>query len=153
MTILADREKKRVYDKSYRVAYREKNRVREAAYRADNKDKLLAYASSYRAAHREEIASYGAAYRESHREGLRERDAEQFARFTEWLQILRANNGCEDCGAHEGLLDHHHLDPTTKKCQISGMYLRSLDALEDELEKCVVLCRSCHKLRHYRCEL
>lgn len=132
-------EAKRAYHVAYSAAWREGHPEQERAYHA-----------AYYAAHKEERRAYSAAYNEAHRDASREKDAKEFAGFTEWLQILRTVNGCEDCGAHEGRLDHHHVDPETKMHNISGMYARSLDALEDELERCVVLCRSCHMKRHYR---
>jgi len=88
--------------------------------------------------------AYSRAYRVEHRE----EDKGEYAEFAEWLQILRTVSGCEDCETHEGLLEHHHVDPSTKRYNISRMYHFSIDSLEEELEACVVLCRPCHKARH-----
>lgn len=129
------------------MAVRKKRRVRaqyDADYYSAHREEVLARQAAYYSAHKDERRDY---YQEN-REAIREKDAKEFAVFTEWLQILRTNNGCEDCGTHDGWLEHHHVDPSTKKYSISQMYAYSLDALEEELEKCVVLCRSCHKKRH-----
>lgn len=88
------------------------------------------------------------AYYRENRAVILEKNSEAFAEFTEWLQILRTLNGCDDCGTHVDSLEHHHVDPSTKKYVISHMYTLSLDTLEDELEKCVVLCAPCHDERH-----
>lgn len=93
-------------------------------------------------------AAHGAVRYQENRDAILEKGAKESTEFREWLQILRANNGCEDCGTHEGRLLHHHLDPNTKRIDVSQMYTHSLDALEEELEKCVVLCSSRHKRRH-----
>jgi len=117
-------------------------------YYIDHREERLAYSAAYRADHKEQARVYDAAYYEENKDAMLEKMAKECAEFTEWLQILRANNGCEDCGTHEGRLDHHHVDPSTKLRAVSEMYSYSLDALEEELEKCVVLCASCHTKRH-----
>jgi len=104
----------------------------------------LAYQATYYDSHRGKKLAYQVAYDAEHREAR----AKECAEFTEWLQILRTNNGCEDCETHEGKLDHHHVDPATKRYSVSQMYTYSLDTLEDELERCVVLCDTCHRKRH-----
>ena len=57
------------------------------------------------------------------------------------------SGGCVDCGAR-GDLDFHHLDPSTKDRNVVQMIGRSERAFLDEVGKCVVVCRSCHKARH-----
>lgn len=133
---------------AYRAAHRDEARAYQAAYRAAHKDERAAYDAAYYADHREEAAAYYAEYRKAHSDAILGKQATEFAEFTEWLQILRTNNGCGDCETHEGRLVHHHVDPSTKLYNVSGMCGHSLDALEDELEKCVVLCHPCHMARH-----
>lgn len=55
--------------------------------------------------------------------------------------IDRFGGRCISCGSVDSLV-FDHIDPTTKKFEISSGLLR-LD-LEDELRKCQLLCRSCH---------
>lgn len=125
-------------------AQRETKRAYAAAYYQLHKEEFYA---QYQL-HKEERLANRAAYYEKHRDAILEKNAEELAKFTEWLQILRTNNGCEDCGQHEGRLEHHHVDPTTKRYNISEMSRHSLDALEAELDKCAVLCVPCHNKRH-----
>ena len=55
-------------------------------------------------------------------------------------------NRCETCGGI-GRLDLHHRSPKEKKFHISrGCYIT--DLLLCELEKCVLMCRSCHTKLH-----
>ena len=55
---------------------------------------------------------------------------------------------CNDCGfAHPSTMEFHHLDPTQKKGVISR--IQSADKLRIEMEKCVVLCCNCHRIRHW----
>lgn len=60
---------------------------------------------------------------------------------------------CVDCGFSDPrALQFDHLDPKTKKHNIadmvSGRYnSASLEALKEELEKCVVRCANCHQIK------
>ena len=85
---------------------------------------------------------------EKNRETIAERRKRRVRWFTQYLDMLRKTQGCADCGTHDGRLDYHHIDPSTKKAKINTMAWSSLEAFLDELEKCTVLCRSCHKRRH-----
>lgn len=138
----------RAYQAAYYQEHREDVLARSAAYYWDHRADVLARQNAYNAAHKEERRVNGAAYYQENRDALLKKFKRERDEFTEWLQILRTNNGCEDCGTHEGWLEHHHVDPETKLYNVGDMYSHSLDVLENELEKCVVLCRSCHKKRH-----
>lgn len=47
---------------------------------------------------------------------------------------------------HPGVLDFHHVDPTTKLFAISGGgFSRSWVRIEAELAKCVLVCANCHR--------
>lgn len=56
---------------------------------------------------------------------------------------------CVDCGERDPLLlDFDHLDPTTKRGNVSQMLSReAAPAIEREIGKCVVRCGNCHRLR------
>ena len=75
------------------------------------------------------------------------RKKKQFA-----LELL--GNVCVDCGLsskeHDyGLFDFHHTDPSIKGGEIAGKFQDSKSTdIEDELKKCVILCKSCHAKRH-----
>ena len=43
----------------------------------------------------------------------------------------------------------HHLEPRKKDGQWNQLRLRSKEAIEQELDKCVLLCSNCHRLRHH----
>ncbi len=59
--------------------------------------------------------------------------------------------GCRDCGSHGDDLDLHHLDPNTKISDVSTMISKSANWITvlTEVQKCVVLCVSCHRRIHY----
>lgn len=65
-------------------------------------------------------------------------------------------SGCQKCGYNEcnSSLDFHHLNTNEKDFMIGEIYITYnsisdlTDKLLDELNKCVVLCKNCHKLEH-----
>lgn len=60
-------------------------------------------------------------------------------------------NRCLDCKQeyHYSIYEFHHLDPSQKDMNWSKMRLVSDKKFKAELEKCVMLCANCHRLRHY----
>lgn len=65
------------------------------------------------------------------------------------LKRLKANLGCATCGCKKPkLLVWHHIDPKTKVAKIHQLYSADGVLLMTELDKCVVLCRSCHNRLH-----
>ena len=60
---------------------------------------------------------------------------------------------CEDCGmtGHPAIFDFHHLDPSEKDFVISKIkFLKFCDRHKAELDKCILLCAICHRLRHVK---
>lgn len=59
---------------------------------------------------------------------------------------------CYDCGLRSQyyqVYDFHHLDPTQKDFNIGhNGHTRSWDKTKEELDKCVMLCATCHRIRH-----
>jgi len=63
---------------------------------------------------------------------------------------------CESCGYRSisGVLDFHHLDSSEKVTDVSKLIpavgtLRSIEVLLAEVEKCILLCPTCHQTEHY----
>ena len=59
-------------------------------------------------------------------------------------------NRCTDCKVsynNDAVYDFHHLDPAIKDFSI-GSKIRSWEILKKELDKCVLLCSNCHRVRH-----
>ncbi len=55
---------------------------------------------------------------------------------------------CELCGYNKCVeaLDFHHLDPMTKKFGIGHKgYTRSWQEIQNELDKCILVCANCHR--------
>lgn len=74
----------------------------------------------------------------------------------EKLLQLKKCNGCCDCGFRgigSASLDFHHVDENNKEFGIARGYrddrwMIPLDKIIVELDKCIVLCRNCHALKH-----
>ncbi len=75
-----------------------------------------------------------------------------------WVQrklVAIADKGgqCLDChlrlaDSHYAVFEFHHLDPQQKDVDWSKLRLASNARLRAELEKCVLLCANCHRIRH-----
>ncbi len=59
---------------------------------------------------------------------------------------------CIDCGfsGHPVGFDFDHKNPALKEFKISGHYILRWVDLKKELDKCVLLCATCHRVEHYK---
>jgi len=59
---------------------------------------------------------------------------------------------CNDCGGtfEHCCYDFHHTDPETKSFEIAPGLDRNWNVISEEIQKCVMLCSNCHRIRHYR---
>lgn len=73
-------------------------------------------------------------------------------RVGEWLREYKLARGCADCGfcAHSWALEFHHLSGRDKLYNTNE--LTSFEKAQEEIERCVVLCANCHRIRHAPCE-
>ncbi len=70
----------------------------------------------------------------------------------DFVTALKEELECEECGEnHPATLDFHHLDPDEKEISIAQVVTRmwSIDRIEKEIDKCIVLCANCHRKLHY----
>lgn len=70
-----------------------------------------------------------------------------------FLAECKSRMGCRICGeTHPGCLNFHHKDAERKTRKLTEMAARyvSLETLENEMEKCEVLCANCHRKLHWR---
>ncbi len=58
---------------------------------------------------------------------------------------------CADCKQSYPLcvFDFHHTDPDKKDVSIATSLNNSLRYIEKEIDKCVLLCANCHRIRHH----
>ena len=60
---------------------------------------------------------------------------------------------CIDCNlklstSHYAVFEFHHLNPSLKDFDWGKLRLQSWSTVINELDKCVLLCANCHRIRH-----
>lgn len=69
----------------------------------------------------------------------------------EWFKNYKKDIECENCGEnHPATLSFHHRNPEEKEHCVSKMPANgySIESIKQEMEKCDVLCRNCHAIKH-----
>lgn len=75
--------------------------------------------------------------------GLRKLAAKRREQWQEYL----STRACERCGeANPIVLEHHHLDPSTKRFDLGQVAKHNWTELMREAAKCQVLCANCHRI-------
>jgi predicted HNH restriction endonuclease len=46
-------------------------------------------------------------------------------------------------------MDFHHLDPSLKSKDVKSLMCGRWDKIQEELDKCVLLCANCHRELHW----
>lgn len=78
----------------------------------------------------------------------RERSRKKYYQYCKQrYDFIIFNSACKYCGSKRHLLFHHR-DPTTKRYNLGRSLCISRLHFEQELEKCDVICRSCHQQIH-----
>lgn len=69
-------------------------------------------------------------------------------RNREYIQACKVLSSCKQCGENRPIcLDYHHKDPDNKLFGLAEDGERhSVDAIDAEMRKCVVLCANCHRI-------
>ena len=82
----------------------------------------------------------------------KQRNKENYARNKAKVDEIKTTSGCISCGynSHPAALDFNHIDPSTKKFDVSTRLQQYCWArLEEEIAKCEVLCANCHRIHTY----
>lgn len=75
-------------------------------------------------------------------------ESERYRKKKEFVDAQKTQ--CKKCGDDRFyVLDFHHIDPNSKKFTIGQFKKGSFKKLQDEIDKCVVLCANCHREYHY----
>src|SRR6266852_5679529 len=96
--------------------------------------------------------NYQRSWHQRHRAKRLARMYERKAAIYEYVQNIKSQLCCVDCGQqHPATLHFHHLNSEDKVFNISDAARRgiSLDRIKKEINKCMVLCANCHAIRHY----
>lgn len=96
--------------------------------------------------------NYQRGWYERHKIKRRALIRERKAAIYEYIQNVKNQSHCVDCGQrHPATLHFHHLNSEDKLFNIGEAVDKgfSLDTIKKEIEKCIVLCANCHAIRHY----
>ena len=80
-----------------------------------------------------------------------QRAKDQKSKIIFWFKKLKSSFKCSKCGEdHPTTLEFHHLDPNTKKAEVSKLVSEGhkKQTIEEEINKCIVLCANCHRKLH-----
>ena len=119
------------YHKKYREENREKVRKTNARWRKRNPEQVLEIRRRYYAEETDKVLEIQA-----------KRRAKNKARCVEYMGTV-----CKHCGTSDKL-HYHHVDPSTKEFNVGRELNRKWKVLKAELDKCIVLCASCHSKHH-----
>ena len=89
---------------------------------------------------------------EKHKVEINRNKKKYSIRNYELIERIKAFNGCALCAEDDTCCyDFHHLDPKTKKYNISEMVggsKSSWNTIVEEIAKCVCVCSNCHRKIH-----
>lgn len=100
----------------------------------------------YRIAHKEDILKYQKNYHKSHKKERHERHK----LFQKIIDDIKSN-GCSICGYNDcsASIVFHHVEPKLKSCVIyNAIKTKHSKRLEEEVGKCVIICKHCHDKIH-----
>lgn len=82
----------------------------------------------------------------------RNKNATEKRRANKLRAIEYLGGECVDCKQKWPLAvyDFHHLDPKQKDFQVSWLMNWNWGVQQKELDKCVLLCANCHRIRHHK---
>lgn len=76
---------------------------------------------------------------------------ERYRKNCEYVQKLKVDRGCADCGwnAHHAGLEFDHLHPR-KRGTVASQMGKSLKIILEEIALCEVVCGTCHAIRTWK---
>jgi hypothetical protein len=109
----------------------EKKRLRDRERYEANSEKLIEYQKDYYRKNKAKVAERMKGYR---------------AEIREMVRVAKAQP-CADCGGSfpQCVMEFHHLDPSQKTSDVSQQ--STPNAAQKEMDKCVVICANCHRIR------
>lgn len=96
--------------------------------------------------------NYQRSWHQRHKAKRLARIYERKAATYEYVQEIKSQLRCADCGQrHPATLQFHHLNSEDKMFNVADAVRNgiSLDTIKKEIKKCIVLCANCHAIRHY----
>lgn len=116
--------------------------------------KRKVYNDRYKAKHPERMKAHNKAYRERNATTIRVKASKwqkEKGRANKLKAIEYKGGKCMDCNNvfPACCYDFHHIDPKIKDSGIARIMGRDFENIKLELDKCVLLCANCHRIRHF----
>ena len=75
----------------------------------------------------------------------------RYRKNIEWLNALKIQKGCADCGynEHAAGLEFDHVQPRLRG-SVASQLGKSLKVIQDEVARCEVVCGTCHNIRTWK---
>lgn len=97
-------------------------------------------------------AEYSKAYYEKNKAKVIKNKSIRKKELTKQFAEFKATKSCTKCGeSHPATLDFHHVEyhPNNKKVFKLVQDGHWWKRIQQEIDKCVVLCANCHRIHHY----
>lgn len=130
------------YPRQYRFYHKNKERLQKRnaknslRYHYEDKPRAAAKAKAYRIINKERMYV-----------------TQKARRLVNKLKAIEYKGGkCVDCHGtfHPAVYEFHHLDPTFKDKDPSKVMTLKWEKIVAEIDKCVLLCANCHRIRHHQ---
>ena len=175
MTRVRDPIKQRACAAAWREKHREEERQRGKQYRETHRPHLREYMRTWRTKNPDKVRTmsaksnakrkeYSKDYYIENRERIRVRTKQRYdanreqilaadkAKWKERHEIIarhKAEAGCQFCNEKNPVcLDFHHIIRGMREFYISRAHSTSINRLEREMKKCIVVCANCHRKIH-----
>lgn len=125
------------YYKEWREKNKEKKKLNDKLWYEANKEKCALNRKKYNAANKEKIRLYN--------------ETRKKTNYNTYYLFMQ-DKQCNRCGyADYRALVWHHIDPSTKKSDISDIVRagRKWEVILEEISKCECLCQNCHHIEHH----
>lgn len=128
----------------------EKQRESDRKYRQSEHGKQ--HKKEYDAAHREDLNRNKRQFMKRNPGYGREEDHMRKRDTVKWMQEYKSSKGCAFCGeTHPACLTFHHREPRNGEKPVSRLAAEgySRKRIQEEMDKCVVICENCHRKLHW----
>ena len=91
-------------------------------------------------------------YYKANKSYYKNKNKEQQSKARDYLKVKKQSSKCSKCSESRWyVLDFHHKEANKKLEGLSAMVMRgySLENIQKEIEKCVLLCANCHRELHF----
>lgn len=114
-------------------------------YREQNREKIREYDRRYSAEHREQKRANAAEWHQRNRQRKKDANADRYAIIGGFLNAVREEASCADCGDSESPLEFDHL--WGKLFDVGAFGRRAIKTIKAEIAKCDLVCKPCHDWR------